>query len=83
MKKLHMAALAMMLAAGILTACGGGGQAVPEVEPNGNTVDLHIEATNFQFNEKEYRVKSGDTVILLTTQKARGTVERLFQPRSS
>lgn len=55
-------------AAGLLLALvmGGceasGGAAVPDVEPNGNTVDLVIEAVDFQFNEEEYRVRAGDTV---------------------
>lgn len=56
---------------GALAACGGGGseQAAPTVEPNGNTVDLTIEATDFQFNEKEYRVKTGDTVNVTFASK--------------
>ncbi|MCI3919574.1 cytochrome C oxidase subunit II [Paenibacillus sp. TRM 82003] len=47
-----------------LSACGGGGSAAPAVEPNGNTVDLAVQATNFEFNETEFRVKAGDTVNL-------------------
>lgn len=54
----------LLLAA--LTACGGGASA-PAVEPNGNTVDLAVEATNFKFNETEFRVKAGDTVNLTFT----------------
>ncbi len=51
---------------GALAACGGGSgtaePSAPAVEPNGNTVELKIEAKDFEFNEKEYRVKAGDTV---------------------
>ena len=53
-----------LILAGVIAACGGGGAKAPQVEPNGNTVDLAIEASNWQFNEKEYRVKAGDTVNL-------------------
>ncbi|TLS51456.1 cytochrome C oxidase subunit II [Paenibacillus antri] len=64
-KRLSSFAMAIVLG-GALAACGGGGggseQAAPAVEPTGNTVELKIEATNFEFNEKEYRVKAGDTV---------------------
>jgi len=55
----------LLLTAALLAACGGGGGssgAAPAVEPNGNTVELKIEATNFQFDQAEYRVKAGDTV---------------------
>ncbi|HZG78898.1 MAG TPA: cytochrome C oxidase subunit II [Paenibacillus sp.] len=65
-KTVSLFALVFVLG-GALAACGGGSgasseQAAPAVEPTGNTVDLAIEATNFAFNEKEYRVKAGDTV---------------------
>lgn len=65
MKKLLLMLAAVMMLGGVLTACGGGGgeqQSAPAVEPNGNTVDLAIEGANFQFDQAEYRVKSGDTV---------------------
>jgi cytochrome c oxidase subunit 2 len=63
MKKAILFAASLLLATA-LTACGGSGGAskAPAVEATGNTVDLAIEATNFTFNEKEYRVKAGDTV---------------------
>ncbi|WP_309121139.1 cytochrome C oxidase subunit II [Paenibacillus sp.] len=69
-KRLSCFAMAIVLG-GALAACGGGGseQAAPTVEPNGNTVDLTIEATDFQFNEKEYRVKTGDTVNVTFASK--------------
>jgi len=70
---LKMISIAVPLAlAGVIAACGGGGGSqAPAVEPNGNTVDLTIEASNWQFNEKEYRVKAGDTVNL-TFRNAEG-----------
>lgn len=58
---------AVTLLAGTLAACGGGDggkQSAPAVEPTGNTVEVTIEGKNFEFNEKEYRVKAGDTVNL-------------------
>ena len=54
-----------LIISAVLVACGGGsGSKAPAVEPNGNNVDLVIEASNWEFNEKEYRVKAGDTVKL-------------------
>jgi cytochrome c oxidase subunit 2 len=63
MKKGWLFAVSLFLIAA-LTACGGNGagRETLSVEPSGNVADLAIEATNFQFNEKEYRVKAGDTV---------------------
>lgn len=61
MKKLGITAM-LLCAAGIASACGAEESSVPVIEPNGNTVDLVIEARNFAFNEREYRVHAGDTV---------------------
>ncbi len=62
--------LIVMLAIGLLTACGGEAateQASEEVESTGNVVDLNIDATNFKFDQEEYRVNAGDTVNLSLT----------------
>ncbi|HZG55304.1 cytochrome C oxidase subunit II [Paenibacillus sp.] len=65
MKRLLGTCFVLIAVVAALAACGGGGGAsssAPAVEPTGNTVELKIEATDFDFNEKEYRVKAGDTV---------------------
>jgi len=62
MKKIVLVLALALSAAGLLAACGGAGQTAPAVEPTGNTVDLTIEAKDFEFDQKEYRVKAGDTV---------------------
>ena len=65
MVKKIMSWMAATMLLGALAACGGGGeQSAPAVEPTGNVVELTIQATNFEFNEKEFRVKAGDTVNL-------------------
>jgi len=70
MKKLIIIA-ALLLFTIALSGCGAGSASVPEVEPNGNTVDLVIEATDFKFDQAEYRVKAGDTVNV-TFKNAQG-----------
>lgn len=68
MNKIGLTALALLLVAGMLAACGSaatdgtGGAGGAQPEPAGETVELQIEATNFAFDQKEYRVKAGDTV---------------------
>jgi plastocyanin len=61
----------LMLAVGLMTACGGAEEAEeggtvesPAVAESGNTVDLSIDATNFKFDQETYSVKAGDTVNL-------------------
>ncbi|WP_274363429.1 hypothetical protein [Paenibacillus thermotolerans] len=78
MKKLWMFLLAAALV-GALTACGGGskdasGDAAQDVsdvdidaQATGATVNLPIDAKNFQFDQEEYRVKAGETVNLTFT----------------
>ena len=61
MKRL-IVAVAMLLFTAVMCGCGAGGASVPEVQPNGNTVELVIEASDFKFDQAEYRVKAGDTV---------------------
>ncbi|WP_199615597.1 cupredoxin domain-containing protein [Paenibacillus alkalitolerans] len=75
MKKLLMLLLAVTLV-GALTACGGGqpssGEAAEDTaaaegegaEGSGATVDVNVTATDFKFDQPEYRVKAGDTVNL-------------------
>lgn len=55
-------AIGVLLSLSVSACSASGGAAVPPAEPNGNTVDLLIEAVDFQFNEPEYRVRAGDTV---------------------
>jgi cytochrome c oxidase subunit II len=71
MKKLWMMLLAVVLV-GALSACGGGGQtsdnsgsdtsAQTGGDAAGATVELNIDATNFKFDQEEYRLKAGETV---------------------
>jgi cytochrome c oxidase subunit II len=72
MKKLWMMLLAVVLV-GALSACGGGGgqasnqsgtdtSAQTGGDAAGATADLNIDATNFKFDQAEYRVKAGETV---------------------
>jgi cytochrome c oxidase subunit 2 len=62
--------LIAMIAISVLTACGGEAsteQASEKVESTSNVVDLNIDATNFKFDQEEYRVSAGDTVNLSLT----------------
>ena len=69
MKK-WMMVIGLILAAGlVLAACGGGGnadsgeQATENTGANGGEVQsFTIEASNFEFNPQEIKVKQGDTV---------------------
>jgi len=72
MRTRQLAALAAaVLLAGMLAACGGGKDkgGVPGImvdESNATKADseLSVKARNFEFDQTEYRVKSGDAVRL-------------------
>lgn len=79
MKKLWMLLLAITLI-GALTACGGNTEQASSGETDtavsdddvdsaatGATVDLAIDAKDFEFDQAEYRVKAGETVSLTFT----------------
>lgn len=71
MKKIMMLLLAvsMMIA---LSACGGGNNAANDAEPAadaGNAQQVTLTATNFQFDQAEYKVKAGEAVTLTLDSK--------------
>lgn len=53
--------LSLVLLVGVLAACGGG-ETKETPKETGNEQQLSISATNFQFDKKEYTVKSGEPV---------------------
>ncbi|GIQ70960.1 cytochrome c oxidase subunit II [Xylanibacillus composti] len=69
MKKMIISVMALAMAIG-LTACGGGDssasdKAVQTNEPSAASITM--EATNWDFDQDEYRVKAGEPVNFLLT----------------
>ncbi len=63
MKKLLLAMLSVMLIA-VLAACGGGEEANSESGgSNGEGGTVTLEASNYTFDQDEYRVPAGDVTI--------------------
>ncbi|MFD0872337.1 Cytochrome c oxidase subunit 2 [Chlamydia abortus] len=71
MKKI-MGLLMAAVMISVLAACGGGdggGSKISE-EDKANATELKLVATNFQFDQSEYKVKKGDTLkIVLDNQE--------------
>jgi len=65
--------LGALLAGSIaLTACGGGSKTEGAAAPaagGGETVEIKLNASNFEFDQKEIKVKKGSTVKLSFTNK--------------
>ncbi len=69
MKKMYISVLALALAVG-LSACGGGNSGASDkaVETNeASAASVAIEASNWEFDQEEYRVKAGEPVNFLLT----------------
>lgn len=68
MKKIKLGVIALLaLTAILLAACGGGGEpaaeALAEDDPEAqNARQVDLIATNFKFDQDEYRVKQGEAV---------------------